>query len=277
MTFPAAFAILLAYTVSSIGYPQGMLFWAVAAQPPSRWVTILMRTDPPKFSTTRWCTQPRTTTTIACRTSPRKHVHFKYRPPPPPSIAQPVAQPIAMPLLANVEVASLCQTSGSVTAPSVSTAASTPSNRIAVDGADQDNLSFLARLQGRPIHAPPGPRPLRTGARVPTKTQIAADRKAKRLVKKQAAEEKKLAVAARKVERESKKKEKLISAADDEAAKASAKAEELRLKLAEAINGGGSGAAAGQELAHHFQKKSRGSTSQLVAGAVALSHSYLSP
>ncbi len=164
-----------------------------------------------------------------------------------------------------------------MTAPSVLTAASTTSNGTAVDGADQDNLSFLARLQGQPIHAPPGPRPLRTGARVPTKTQIAADWKAERLVKKQAVEEKKLAVAACKVKRESKKKEKLISAAKDKAAKVLAKAEELHLKLAEAINGGGSGAAAGQELVHHPQKKSRGLTGQSVAGAVALSHSYLSP
>jgi hypothetical protein len=106
---------------------------------------------------------------------------------------------------------------------------------------------------------------------------MAADRKAERLIKKQAAEEKKLAVAACKVEREVNKKEKLISNARDKAAKASAKAEELRLKLAEVINSGGSGAAAGQELAHHPQKKSRGSTNQLVAGALALSHSYLSP
>jgi hypothetical protein len=109
------------------------------------------------------------------------------------------------------------------------------------------------------------------------KTQMAADRKAKRLIKKQAVEEKKLTVPACKVKREAKKKEKLICTAKDEAAKAPAKAEELRLKLAEAINGGGSGAAAGQKLAHHPQKKSRGLTGQLVAGAMALSHSYLSP
>jgi hypothetical protein len=106
---------------------------------------------------------------------------------------------------------------------------------------------------------------------------MAADRKAERLVKKQAAKEKKLAVAARKVKREAKKKEQFIYATKDKASKASAKAEELCLKLTEAINGGGSGAAAGQELVHHPQKKSRGSTGQLVAGAVALSHSYLSP
>ncbi len=233
--------------------------------------------DRPKISSMHWCTQPRTTTTIFCQTSHCKHVRFKNQPPPPPSIAQPVAQPIFMPLLANVKVASFYQKRGFVTTPSVSTAASTASNRTVVNGADQDNLSLLARLQGSPIHAPPGPRPLCTGARVPTKTQMAADQKAERLVKKQAGEEKKLAVAARKVKREAKKKEKLISATKDKAAKALAKAEELRLKLTEAINGKGLGAAAGQELAHHPQKKSRGSTGQLVAGAVTLSHSYLSP
>ena len=49
---------------------------------------------------------------------------------------------------------------------------------------------------------------------------MAADRKAKRLVKKQAAEENKLTITACKVEREARKKEKLISAAKDKAAKA---------------------------------------------------------
>jgi hypothetical protein len=71
MAFPAAFAILLAKTLSSIGYPQGMPFWAVAMQPPLRRVTILMKTDCPKFSSMRWCTQPRTTTTIAHQTGPQ--------------------------------------------------------------------------------------------------------------------------------------------------------------------------------------------------------------
>jgi hypothetical protein len=114
MAFPAAFAILLAYTVSSIGHPQGMPFWAVATQPRSRRVTILMRTDRPKFSTTCWCTQPGTTTAIFCQTSPCKHVRFKYQPPPPTSIAHPIAQPIAMPLLTNVKVASLYVHQGSL-------------------------------------------------------------------------------------------------------------------------------------------------------------------
>jgi hypothetical protein len=182
-----------------------------------------------------------------------------------------------MPLLASIKVTSLYQKSSFVTALSILTAASTASNGTDVDGADQNSLSLLTRLQGCLIHAPPGPCPLRTGARVPTKTQMVADQKAERLVKKQAAEEKKLAVAACKVKKESKKKEKLISAAKDKAVKVSAKAEELHLKLAGAINGRGSGAAARQELAHHPQKKSRGMTSQLVAGAMALSHSYLSP
>ncbi len=104
-----------------------------------------------------------------------------------------------MPLLANIKVASLYQKSGFVTAISVSTTASTASNRTAIDSVDQDNLSLLARLQGRPIHGPLGPRPLRTSARVPTKTQMAADWKAKRLIKKQTVEEEKLAIAACKV------------------------------------------------------------------------------
>jgi hypothetical protein len=64
-----------------------------------------------------------------------------------------------------------------------------------------DNFLLLARLQGIPTYAPPGPGPLRTGARVPTKTQMVADRKAKRESKQKAADEKNHITAACKVKR----------------------------------------------------------------------------
>ncbi len=64
---------------------------------------------------------------------------------------------------------------------------------------------------------------------------------------------------------------------------ATAKAKELHLKLATVINtiGKGTPFAAGpiplQDTEHHSHKKSRGVSSQSVAGVAALSHSYLSP
>ncbi len=137
-----------------------------------------------------------------------------------------------MPLLLDMELTSSSQKSGFVTAPSVSTAASTASNGNFVN----DDFSLLARLEGIPIYAPPTPWPSRTGAKDSTKTQTMADCKSKRELKQKAAEENKCVAADCNVERESKKQEKLISSADVKASKATAKAEELRLKLAAVIN-----------------------------------------
>ncbi len=73
-----------------------------------------------------------------------------------------------------------------------------------------------------------------------------------------------------------------MSSAEVKASKAKAKAKELPLKLAMVINAVGEETppAAGliplQDLEHHPHKKSRGVSSQSVAGAVASSHSYLS-
>jgi hypothetical protein len=77
------------------------------------------------------------------------------------------------------------------------------------------------------IFAPPGARPLRPG-KPPTKTQAAADRKAKKEAKGKDAEEKKSAAAARRADAKNKKQEKLITAAEMKAQKAVAKANELR-------------------------------------------------
>ena len=133
-----------------------------------------------------------------------------------------------MPLLLDMELTSLSQKSRFVTAPSISTTASTASN----GNSTTNNFLLLGGLQGIPIHAPPSPRPSRIGA----KTKITADRKSKRELKQKVVEEKKCVAAACKVERESKKQEKLISSTEVKASKAMAKAKELRLKLAEVIN-----------------------------------------
>jgi hypothetical protein len=139
-----------------------------------------------------------------------------------------------MPLLLDVEISSSLQKSGSVTTPSISTAASTASHQTSLNADGKDNFTFLAMLQGIPIHAPPGPQPLCTGAKVPTKTQMKADQKTKKEAKLKAAEEKKLAISISKVETAAKKQEKLIFDTESNLAKATAKAEELHLKLAEA-------------------------------------------
>jgi hypothetical protein len=94
---------------------------------------------------------------------------------------------------------------------------------------------------------------------------------------------KKWFAAACKVERESKKQEKLISSTEVKASKATAKAKELRLKLAAVINtiSEGTPLAAGlipwQDTEHHSYKKSKGVDSQSVAGVAVPSHLYLSP
>jgi hypothetical protein len=118
-----------------------------------------------------------------------------------------------------------------LTAPSVSTAASTASVSTSAD-------SSAAPVSFHRTFPPPGPRPIRTNARAPTRTQLAADRRTAQLLKQEEAEAKRAAVAARRVERETKKRERLISAAAQKAAKASAKADDLRraLQVAEAMH-----------------------------------------
>ncbi len=68
------------------------------------------------------------------------------------------------------------------------------------------------------IHSPPRARPTRTGKIPPTKTQLAAERKANRELKIKTAgakaEEKKLAIDNRKKAAITKKQDKLVSAAE---------------------------------------------------------------
>jgi hypothetical protein len=93
-----------------------------------------------------------------------------------------------------------------------------------------NEYALLAKLQGIPIHAPPGPCPIRAGAWPITKTLVHAECKAKKEAKAKAAKDKKLAVPVRCTEVLAKKQEKqelLLSAAKTKAPKAVAKAEEL--------------------------------------------------
>jgi hypothetical protein len=65
-----------------------------------------------------------------------------------------------MPNYLTVAVPSHLEKSGFLSAPSVSTAASTLSPTTTVGADADDEFTMLARLQGLPIHAPPGPHPL---------------------------------------------------------------------------------------------------------------------
>jgi hypothetical protein len=114
-----------------------------------------------------------------------------------------------MPLFLDIEIPNVPERSGFITAPSVSTAASTASFMTSDDVRAEDDSTLLARLQGTLINAPPGSRPLRTGARVPTMTQIMAKQKAEKEVKAKAAEEKKLLSASRRIEMKAKQQEKI--------------------------------------------------------------------
>ncbi len=147
-----------------------------------------------------------------------------------------------MPLSLTIEVASVLEKRGFITAPSVSIVASTV-NPMTLEGVRaEDDFDLLARLQGILIHVPPGPCPLWTSARAPTKTQIMAKQKAEKDAKAKAAEKKRLLVASRRFkanakqqEVKTKHQEKLILTAEAKAAKVVAKTDELCLKLEEAI------------------------------------------
>jgi hypothetical protein len=102
------------------------------------------------------------------------------------------------------------------------------------------------------IHAPPGPRTDCFSKKAPTKTTIAAERKAAKEAKQKEAKDKKAAAAARKTDGLAKKQEKRISSAKAKASTAAAKAESIRSKLADVMK-----AAAVPEAAH-LHKKSKG-------------------
>ena len=228
MVKPAAFILLLAIAIQltsplpskSTLRTAGKKFAAQGHYPVSPGL--------PLFSITPRLTKPRTTTTISI-SCPRKHTRFRFQVFVKPQL--PSLLPfLTMPLLLDVEVSSTAQKCGFLTSPSVSTVASTASFGTSADGS-----ATPVSLQR--TFPPPGPRPIRTNARVPTKTHLAADRRPAQLLKQEEAEAKRAAVAARRIERETKKRERMISAAAQKAAKASAKADDLRraLQVAEAM------------------------------------------
>jgi hypothetical protein len=114
-----------------------------------------------------------------------------------------------------------------------------------------DEHAFLSKLQGTPIHAPPGPCPLCTGARPVTKTQLNADRKSAKEAKAKLAEVKKIAATAKRADSIAKKQERqgaLLSADKAKASKAVAKAEEL----------GAAALISAEPVTPHLHKKSKG-------------------
>jgi hypothetical protein len=113
---------------------------------------------------------------------------------------------------------------------SASSVATSATGRSTESGLSEES-SFVAPRQLLPIFAPPGSRPTRSGARPPSKTQLAVERKAAKAAKELAADDKKQAVLARKAEVLARRQERLILAAESKAAKAALKADDLRLKL----------------------------------------------
>jgi hypothetical protein len=184
-----------------------------------------------------------------------------------------------MPISLDVKVSSIQEKFEFITTSSVSTVASTTSLFTLDCVGEEDDFALLARLQGTPIHAPPGTRPLCTGTRVPTKTQIMAEQNAKKDARAKAAEEKKLLVATYKIKMKVQKKEKLILLAEAKAAKAVAKADELCTKLAEAMKASTMAPIKTFSTpdSGHSHKKSKGSASLSTVSPIAPLHSYLSP
>jgi hypothetical protein len=203
-----------------------------------------------------------TTASIDSGINPRKHICFK------PSLLA----SITLPNLLTIQVPSLLEESGCLSAPSVATAASTLSLTTSGDAKVEDDFTMLARLQGIPIHTPPGPCPPPNGVCFPTRTQIQADQKAEKDAKAKAAEEKRLAAAAFRIKTKAKRQEKLIFSPEAKATKAAVCAEELQMKLAEAIRASTDSVASA--LLH---KKSKGVDGLLTVSPAVLLHSYLSP
>jgi hypothetical protein len=154
----------------------------------------------------------------------RKHARFKR---PLPSVLSltimPTVSLLNLPAPASKATSGTLSTATLVTSFTFSSGAPPPSE----DPPHGNDDAFLSPLQATPIHAPPGPRPLRTGVRATTKMQLQTDHKATKEAKVKATKEKKLAATARRAE----KQEHTIQAAKARAAKAVAKANALRHKL----------------------------------------------
>jgi hypothetical protein len=131
--------------------------------------------------------------------------------------------------------------SGTISASELSTAMSTTScSTISGNIAPGNDYTLLAKLQGIPIHAPPGPCPILAGTWLITKTQVHAECKAEKEAKAKAAKDKKLAVAVCRIKalaRKQEKQELLLSAAKAKDARAVAKAGELHAAMDKTLVG----------------------------------------
>jgi hypothetical protein len=255
MAILAVFYLLLVYIASSQNLPSWGNVWSHDTSLTARGGSILMRKDR-SVSLTMCCHTTHTlhhkTASFVQQHSPRKHTCFK-----------PTSSFATMPLSSFLNLSSAEATAKSRTIPasglSIATSATGHStNSSAV--VSHDKFALLFKLRGIPIHAPPGPGPLCTGAWSITKTQLQIKHRATKEAKVKAAEDKKLAIAGRRTEAQAKKQErqeKLISSAKARAAKAVAKADELHIKLAETTKTPASLHGPGASTPHSHKKSKR--------------------
>jgi hypothetical protein len=157
--------LLIASIFSALFLPSGGYFgsqdtpFTVCGGP------ILMSADHSILPTTCYHTSLSTTTSIAPVHHPWKHVRFK------PSLSFLATMPIAA--FFDLPSTKATAKSGTLAAPGLSTATSiTTISTKSGDALTKEDYTLLAKLQGSPIHAPPGPRPICTGTRPITKTQL---------------------------------------------------------------------------------------------------------
>ncbi len=210
MAILAEFYLLIVYIASSqILLSQGNL-WSHDTFLIARGGLIPMRKDCSISLTTCY----HTTHTLHHKTAsfvrqhcPRKHVCFK-----------PTSSLATMPLSSFLNLSPAEATAKSRTIPvsrlSIATSATSHSTNSSA-AVFHNDLALLSKLQGTPIHAPPGLYPLRAGTQSITKTQLQINRVTKE-AKAKAAEDKKLVVTTCRTEAQAKKPErqkKLISSA----------------------------------------------------------------
>jgi hypothetical protein len=228
MAIPVAFYLLIAYIFSAHFLPSWGYFGSQDTSFTACGGPILMRTKRIILPTTCFHTSIHTTAFIVPVHRPWKHVCFK------PSLSFFATVPIVT--FFDLPSTKAMAESGTLAAPGLSTATSITSfSTKSGDALPQENYALLAKLQGSPIHAPPGPCPTSTGTPSITKTQLQPNQTAIKEAKAKAAEGKKLTTVTCWSKTLAKKQEnqaKLISSAKAKAAKVSAKAKELCFKLA---------------------------------------------
>jgi hypothetical protein len=261
----AALAILLTYSCSTPIMMPWVQEWRSDAFSPALECQLILQKNWQFFftgclhNTTQKHHTKTTSASLLCINLPKKHIRRK--PQPIYHLTMPIKQTIFV-RCPNAKCGSISKGDGTrltlnnkgevVLAPGPLPASSSGTVLAAallalVDSSDSDEDLY------RPvIHAPPGPHTNHFSKKAPTKTEIAAERKAAKVAKQKEAEDKKAAAAARKADGLAKKQKKRISSAKAKASTAAAKAESLRSKLADVMK-----AAAVPEAAH-LHKKSKG-------------------